>query len=581
MTDSSPHITRIERRQTRIDGPLDSSLPAVIDRVLRARGVADLRQCRYSLKNLHAPELSQIDRACELLQRAIDQQQSVVIVGDYDVDGATSTAVLIRALRALGLKRVDYLVPNRFDFGYGLSPGIVEVAAKSKPDLLITVDNGISSVDGVARANELGLSVLITDHHLPGAQLPAAEAILNPNLEGDPFPSKNLAGVGVVFYLLIALRARLREQGWFERQGLPVLNLGEYLDLVALGTVADVVRLDDNNRILVDQGLRRIRNGQCCEGIRALLAEGKRSLPNLQAADLGFAVGPRLNAAGRLEDMALGIECLLTDDPDRAVEMASALDAINQERREIEQTMKDQAFRALERLEQNLKGQPLPAGLSLFDADWHPGVVGILAARIKERFHRPVIAFAREGDGVIKGSARSLSGLHIRDALEQVNVDHPGLIHKFGGHAMAAGLSLAEKGLADFERAFARVVEAQLGERVGQRVLLTDGELDADDLSLTLAEQLADFGPWGQGFPEPRFDGEFEIVEQRIVGHHHLKMVLRHPGGPTIDAIAFNETGEGLTGARRLRAVYALDINEFRGRRSVQLKIDHLEPVRG
>ncbi|EDY87480.1 single-stranded-DNA-specific exonuclease RecJ [gamma proteobacterium HTCC5015] len=579
MTHSPHSATRIVRRHLSGDRPLeDPSLPPLVDRILRTRGVSTVEQCQYTLKRLHAPDLLGMERACQRLYEVLEQQQSVIIVGDYDADGATSTAVLIRALKALGLKRIDYLVPNRFDYGYGLSPEIVEVAAQGKPDVLITVDNGISSIEGVARANQLGIDVIVTDHHLPGSVLPQALAIVNPNLENDPFPSKHLAGVGVVFYLLIALRAYLRDNGWFEARGVAPLNLAESLDLVALGTVADVVRLDENNRILVDQGLKRIRSGQCCPGINALLQVAKRKANQLQAADLGFAVGPRLNAAGRLDDMSLGIECLLTDDASRAEEIAAALDGINHERRQIEQTMKDQAFKALERLEASLEGQALPAALSVFEENWHPGVVGIVAARVKERFHRPVIAFARESDDVVKGSARSIAGLHIRDALERVNSQHPGLIQKFGGHAMAAGLSLPEKNLASFRQAFAAVVAEQLGESVGQRELHTDGGLSGDEMTLSMAECLQQYGPWGQGFPEPRFDGEFEIVDQRIVGQHHLKMVLRHPDGPSIDAIAFNETGEHLTGAQRIRAVYALDINEFRGQRSVQLKIDYLEP---
>jgi single-stranded-DNA-specific exonuclease len=515
--------------------------------------------------------------AVDLLQQAIADRQRIVVVGDFDADGATSCALSLRALRAMGAVDVHYLVPNRFEYGYGLTPEIVAVAARLQPDLIMTVDNGISSIDGVAAARQLGICVLITDHHLPGKQLPAAEAIVNPNVRGDPFPSKHLAGVGVVFYVMLALRTRLREQRWFEKANLPEPNLAQFLDLVALGTVADVVPLDRNNRILVHQGIQRLRAGSCVPGIRALLEIAARNLQRLVATDLGFAVGPRLNAAGRLDDMSLGIECLLTDDLNAARQMAAQLDAFNRDRKDIESDMQGQALQAITALD--LKDEKLPLGLCLFEPDWHQGVIGILASRIKERFHRPVIAFARSGEGQLKGSARSVSGLHIRDALDAVAVGHPGLIEKFGGHAMAAGLSLAEAGYPAFSAAFNEEVSRHLSVDDLTGVIYSDGELSDQELSLDTAQLLRDASPWGQGFPAPLFEGDFRVLGYRVVGEKHLKVTLqRQHGRGQIDGIAFN-TPELPADCRRVHVAYRLDANEFRGIVSPQLIVEYIEAI--
>ncbi len=553
-------------------------MPAILRRIYAARAITSPQELDYSLQNLLPPEsLGGLAAAAELLQTAIVARQRILIVGDFDADGATSCALCVRGLRAMGAADVRYLVPNRFEYGYGLTPEIVEVAARQAPALIMTVDNGIASIDGVAAAKRAGMRVLITDHHLPGHSLPEADAIVNPNLPGDAFPSKALAGVGVAFYVLLALRARLREQGWFSDQGIDVPNLAQWLDLVALGTVADVVPLDRNNRVLVKQGLQRIRAGSCVPGLRALLEAGGRSLPRVVASDLGFAAGPRLNAAGRLDDMSLGIECLLADDATAARDMAAQLDALNRERREIESDMQAQALTAIENLK--LDDERLPVGLCLFDPDWHQGVIGILAARIKDRLHRPVIAFARSVEGEIKGSARSVTGLHIRDVLDAVATRHPQLVQKFGGHAMAAGLSLAEADYPAFAAAFDTEVSRHLSADDLHTCLYSDGELSDGELSLEVAQQLRDAGPWGQGFPEPLFDGCFEILGQRVVGERHLKLTVKPPqGARRIDAIAFN-TAALPAGCRSARLAYRLDVNEYRGLVSPQLVVEHIEMV--
>jgi len=492
-------------------------------------------------------------------------------------DGATSCALAVRALHAMGAQDVRYVVPNRFEYGYGLTPEIVTVAAQQSPDLLITVDNGISSIAGVTAAREQGMRVLITDHHLPGAELPDADVIVNPNQPDDPFPSKHLAGVGVIFYVMLALRARLRSEGWFESQHIPEPNLARYLDLVALGTVADVVPLDHNNRILVAQGLKRINQQQACAGIQALLRIGGRKPGKISASDLGFVLGPRLNAAGRLTDMSLGIECLLTDDPERASRMASELDRLNRERRALESDMQAQAMSDIGRL--HLEEGGLPPGLCLFDEAWHQGVIGILAARVREHTHRPVIAFAPANDLEIKGSARSVPGLHIRDTLDAIAARHPELLTKFGGHAMAAGLTLSRDHFDAFRAEFAAEVGRQLDEASLRGEVLSDGELTATELTLDLAEQLRAAGPWGQGFPEPLFDGEFEVVDRRIVADIHLKLTLRHPDRKApIEAIAFRALEHGEMPAwSRVHAAFRLEVNEYRENRALQLVVVHLE----
>ncbi|HEX7026755.1 MAG TPA: single-stranded-DNA-specific exonuclease RecJ [Gammaproteobacteria bacterium] len=574
----------IKRRPTiaMLEFGAEANFHPVLQRVYRQRKLGGLREIAHSLEHLlDHRQLSGMARAVGLLADAVTRDRRILIVGDFDADGATSSALAMRALRAMGARQVSYLVPNRFEYGYGLTPEIVAVAAEYKPDIIVTVDNGIASLDGVAAARQHNIKVIITDHHLPGAQLPAADAIVNPNLRDDAFPSKHLAGVGVIFYVMLALRGELRERGWFAGQSLPEPNLAQYLDLVALGTVADVVPLDHNNRILVDQGLRRIRAGRCAPGIAALLAQGKRNLADCIATDLGFAVAPRLNAAGRLEDMSLGIECLLADDPDRARALAAQLDELNKQRREIEQAMQDQAIAALETLNARLEGAGLPPGLCIYDERWHQGVIGILAARIKERVHRPVIAFAMAGEGELKGSARSVPGVHIRDVLDAVATSHPGLLNKFGGHAMAAGLSLSLNNLDVFQQAFAEQVISCFEGVPGEAVIFSDGELAAHELTLDTAEALRNAGPWGQGFPEPLFDGVFRLHNKRIVGSNHLKLELQPLDAETVfDGIAFNETGDGLSDrVEQLRIAYRLDVNEYRGNRTVQLNIQYLEPV--
>ncbi len=512
-----------------------------------------------------------------LVASALAGRQRVLIVGDFDADGATSTALAVLALRAMGATRVDFLVPNRFEYGYGLTPEIVTLAETFDPDLLITVDNGISSIDGVAAAKNAGIKVLVTDHHLPGRELPAADAIVNPSQPGCDFPSKNLAGVGVVFYLLTALRSHLRGSGWFEDNNLPEPAMAQWLDLVALGTVADVVPLDQVNRVLVHQGLQRIRAGRCRPGIAALLEQAGRDRSRVAASDLGFAAGPRLNAAGRLDDMTLGIQCLLADDPVLARQLAAELDDLNRDRRAIETGMQREALTLVDKIP--LDDDGLPWGLCLFDRQWHQGVVGLLASRIKDRVHRPVIAFADGGNGELKGSARSIRSLHIRDALDAVAARHPGLVTKFGGHAMAAGLSLREDRFEDFARAFDEEVRRQLTPAELEEEVWVDEPLGFAELSLANARLLRDAGPWGQHFPEPLFRGEFTLVEQRVVGEKHLKMLLGGSDGdtPPIDAIAFNAAADWhRPGAATVEVLYRLDLNVWRGRESPQLVIERI-----
>lgn len=557
----------------------ESELPDIhplLRRLYAHRGVKQAVELERGAKNLHAfHSLSGIKRAAEILQKAIADNLCIMIVGDFDADGATSTALTVLALRSMGGRNIKYLVPNRFDDGYGLSPEVVEQAAARGAQLIITVDNGISSHAGVTLAHEKGIAVVITDHHLPGETLPDAEAIVNPNLAESEFPSRSLAGVGVAFYLMLALRARLRDSGVTT---LP--NLAELLDLVALGTVADVVPLDANNRILVWQGLSRIRAGKCRVGIRALLEIANRDARQLAASDLGFALGPRLNAAGRLDDMSVGVALLLSEDIAQARMLASELDALNQTRKEIEQGMQTEALALCDALERS--SEALPLGIAMYHPEWHQGVVGILASRLKERFHRPVIAFAPAGDGTLKGSGRSITGLHMRDALERLDTLYPGLIIKFGGHAMAAGLSLEADRFDEFRQRFGELIGEWLDEESLQGVVWSDGQLMAQELTLPTAELLREAGPWGQAFPEPQFDGKFKLIQQRLVGERHLKVMLEPlGGGPLLDGIAFNidTTLWPDPSVKQVELAYKLDINEFRGNRSVQLIIEHLWPL--
>ncbi|EMJ4649566.1 single-stranded-DNA-specific exonuclease RecJ [Serratia marcescens] len=572
--------TQLRRRPAADDTHLPASLPPLLRRLYALRGVQGEQELERGVKGmLPWQQLDGIDDAVSLLQQALADGRRIMVVGDFDADGATSTALTVLALRSMGGATVDYLVPNRFEDGYGLSPEVVEQAAARGAELIVTVDNGISSHAGVDVAHAQGMQVLVTDHHLPGETLPAAEAIVNPNLRGCAFPSKSLAGVGVAFYLMLALRARLRDSGWFEQRALAMPNLAELLDLVALGTVADVVPLDANNRILVYQGLNRIRAGKCRPGIRALLEVANRDARQLAANDLGFALGPRLNAAGRLDDMSIGVALLLSDDIAQARMLANDLDALNQTRREIEQGMQVEALQLCDQLERT--STELPYGLAMYHPEWHQGVVGILASRIKERFHRPVIAFAPAGDGILKGSGRSVPGLHMRDALERLDMLNPGLMMKFGGHAMAAGLSLEEARFDEFRQRFGELVGEWLDPAMLEGVIWSDGELAMQELSLTTAELLREGGPWGQAFPEPTFDGKFRILQQRLVGEKHLKLMVEPlGGGPLLDGIAFNvdTTLWPDSSVREVELAYKLDVNEFRGNRNVQLLIQHLWP---
>ncbi|MDY0206138.1 MAG: single-stranded-DNA-specific exonuclease RecJ [Pseudomonas sp.] len=569
---------RIEQRPLPDVLPNLGDIPPLLTRIYAARGVQNATELEKGLARLLPTHLLKgMDQAVQLLAQALEQRQRILIVGDFDADGATASCVGMLGLKMLGAAHVDYLVPNRFDYGYGLTPEIVAVALQRQPDLLITVDNGISSIEGVAAAKAAGLTVIVTDHHLPGAELPAADAIVNPNQPGCEFPSKALAGVGVMFYVLLGLRAHLRSTGWFAQQGIAEPNLAELLDLVALGSVADVVPLDANNRILVHQGLARIRAGRSRPGIRAILDVARRDYRRLVSTDLGFIVGPRLNAAGRLDDISLGIECLLCDDFDGAMQRAQQLDQLNQDRKHIEQGMQREALVQLK----DLPLDNLPFGLCLFEPEWHQGVIGILASRMKERYHRPVIAFADADNGELKGSARSIPGLHIRDALDAVAARFPDLISKFGGHAMAAGLTIKQEHYPAFAKAFDAEVRRQLTADDLTGRIYSDGSLAAHEFDMQLAQQLRHAGPWGQRFPEPLFHGDFKILSQRLVGEKHLKLVLQStPSAPSVDAIAFNVDLDIWPNPNIInaQAAYTLDVNEFRGNESLQLIVSSIMP---
>ncbi len=554
-------------------------LDQVLQRIFASRGVQNAEELERTLAKLPSPWLlSGMRSMVEHLVAAIKEQKAISIVADFDADGATSCALAIKGLALLGATRVDFVVPNRFEYGYGLTPEIVELVKRQSPDIIITVDNGISSIAGVKTAKAAGIQVLITDHHLPGDELPEADAIVNPNLPEDKFPSRNIAGVGVMFYVLMALRIRLRELHWFEKNRIDEPNLAQLLDYVALGTVADVVALDQVNRILVHQGLLRIRSGQCHAGIKALVEISGRQLQNIYAADLGFAIAPRLNAAGRMDDMSLGIQCLLTDDAGLARDIAEQLDALNQDRKEIEGQMKTEAMALLAEMKA-LDEKHVSAGVCLYDANWHQGVIGILASRIKDRLHRPVIAFAPADNGEIKGSARSISGVHIRDVLSEIAAAHPQLLCKFGGHAMAAGLTLKMHDYPHFALLFGETVASKLEQVELEHKVWSDGELNEQHMTLAFAEMLQQAAIWGQAFPEPVFNGVFDVIQCRIVGKQHLKFVLRLPfSSMLLDAIAFfADHPENWLGCRKINAAYKLDINEYRGQRSLQLQLHYLE----
>lgn len=566
-------MIRIRRRPPAgIDGDWPPTMPPLLRRIHAARGSSSIATAQPRLSGLLDPELlGGIERACTVLREAIDADAHILVVGDFDCDGATACAVAVRGLRMLGAKRVSHATPNRMRHGYGLSPGLVDELAVLRPDVLLTVDHGVACHAGVARAKALGWQVVVTDHHLPGQRLPAADAIIDPNLPGDRFPSKALAGVGVVFYLLLALRRRLRAQGRWEGGAVP--DLGALLDLVAVGTVADLVILDVNNRALVGAGLRRLRAGVGCPGLRALIEVSGRRSAELTCADIGFAIAPRINAAGRLEDMAVGVQCLLSDDPAQALALAQTLNAINGERRSLQRDMVDAAEAALNLLYS--RQEALPAALALFDPSWHPGVVGLVASRIKERTCRPAVVFAlTEPNGaLLRGSARSIPGLHIRDALAAVDNRHPGLIERFGGHAMAAGLSLKREAFARFRNAWRQEVAALIDPASLQAELWSDGGLSPDQLDRTHAQMLRDGGVWGQGYPEPLFDGRFEVSNWRVVGERHLKLELAQ-AGRRLNAIQFNGWN-GQPPAAYIDIAYRLEPDDWRGGDAVQLIVVH------
>ena len=552
----------------------------VLKRVYASRNIKSSKDLDYSLSSLIPFEqLSGINDAVILLQEMLEQKKRMLIIADFDADGATSCALAIRGLTAMGAKDVIYVVPNRFEHGYGLSPEIVDVALDYDPDLIITVDNGISSICGVEYARKNGVKVLITDHHLPAKELPNADVIINPQLANDKFPSKNLAGVGVIFYILLALRAKLKQEYWFENNNIDYPNLANFLDLVALGTIADLVPLDKNNRTMVAHGLKLIKNNKSKPGIYALLNQAGRQLSKLTSSDLSFAVAPRLNAAGRLTDMSLGIECLLTDDEDDAIKIAGKLNRLNIERRKIQDNMQEEALAELEKYLQDTSGE-IPYGICIYNKDWHQGVVGILASKIKEKFNRPAIVFAKENEGVHKGSARSIAGLHIKDVFDEIATLHPELILTFGGHAMAAGLTIKESQYSNFSNIFNKYANQYISSDRLEDEYLTDGELSDEDFTVPLAQAIQDAGPWGQSFPEPTFAGQFKILDKRVVGENHLKLKLQLRGNSaTLDAIAFNMTDTNWPPeTQQIVSAYRLGINDFQGNTQVQLFLEHIEP---
>ena len=552
----------------------------VLKRVYASRNIKSSKDLDYSLSSLIPFEqLSGINDAVILLQEMLEQKKRMLIIADFDADGATSCALAIRGLTAMGAKDVIYVVPNRFEHGYGLSPEIVDVALDYDPDLIITVDNGISSICGVEYARKNGVKVLITDHHLPAKELPNADVIINPQLANDKFPSKNLAGVGVIFYILLALRAKLKQEYWFENNNIDYPNLANFLDLVALGTIADLVPLDKNNRTMVAHGLKLIKNNKSKPGIYALLNQAGRQLSKLTSSDLSFAVAPRLNAAGRLTDMSLGIECLLTDDEDDAIKIAGKLNRLNIERRKIQDNMQEEALAELEKYLQDTSGE-IPYGICIYNKDWHQGVVGILASKIKEKFNRPAIVFAKENEGVLKGSARSISGLHIKDVFDEIATLHPELILTFGGHAMAAGLTIKESQYSNFSNIFNKYANQYISSDRLEDAYLTDGELSDEDFTVPLAQAIQDAGPWGQSFPAPTFAGQFKILDKRVVGENHLKLKLQsRDNSATLDAIAFNMTDTNWPPeTQQIVSTYRLGINDFQGNTQVQLFLEHIEP---
>jgi len=572
-----------QREPQKITDALPRDLHPVIRRILLARGIGTTEELQLELSQLLPPDqLGGVHEAAKMLAAAIMSDQRILVVGDFDADGATGTAVAVLGMQAMGGRSITFRVPNRFEFGYGLTVPLVQTLADDPPDVLVTVDSGIACNAGVEKARELGCKVIITDHHLPGKTLPRAHAIVNPNIPGDAFPSKAMAGVGVMFYLLSRVRKELQEQKWFTGRRKPP-KLASLLDLVALGTVADLVPLDQNNRVLVNNGLKRIRNGLARPGLLALLRAGNRDYRFTAASDLGFAVAPRLNAAGRLEDMSVGIRCLLADQQDTADGLARQLDELNQQRKDMQDEMQASAMLQIQELVKELEQagtlEAEPNAVCLFDPDWHQGIVGLVASRVKDFVHKPVFAFAPESSGssLLKGSARSVPGLHIRDVLALVDSRVPGMMTAFGGHAMAAGLSLPLSALDDFRQQLAAAVDTILNGETLSAEVFTDGMLAPGDISLDFARQLEELGPWGQRFAEPLFEGRFEIVDQRVVGVGHMKLRLRaHESTNVVDAIAFNCSAEDLGGGSSIRALYRLDINRWRGQESAQLRVERI-----
>ena len=570
---------KITRRAVLPDCDLSDNIHPVMRRIYAGRNISSHRQLDYSLDNLLPfNTLKNIEAAAGLLADAIRRDKRILIVADYDADGATACALALRGLSLLGAGHVAYLVPDRVKHGYGLSTDVVRLALELDPDLLVTVDNGISSLSGVEFARNAGVDVLITDHHLPGRELPAASVIVNPNQPGDQFPSKCIAGVGVMFYVLLAVRARLRDDDWFASQGIQMPNFATLLDLVALGTVADVVQLDFNNRILVEQGLKRIRSRRCSQGIMALIHVANSVPEKITSTDLGFVLGPRLNAAGRLEDMSLGIECLLEEDITRALALAQQLDRLNRERKQIQTEMQQEAETYLAEIAELKQGE-LPLGLCLYDVNWHQGIIGVLAGRIKEMVNRPVIIFAPDGEGFLKGSGRSLPDIHLKDTLDTLVVKHPDLISRFGGHAMAAGLTIREDDYPKFKELFDAEVRRLTADRMPGAEIITDGKLAPADINLELAGKIENAGPWGQGFPQPLFDDIFSVADARPVGVRHLKLKLLLSGAENpVDAISFNTNMDAIDkSADNMHFVYRLAINDYRGELTPQLIISHIQ----
>lgn len=558
-----------------------NDIPSLLQRIYTLRGITASKELDYSTQNLfNYDHLNGIEQAVDILYLAMKNQQRIMVVGDFDTDGATSTALIVRALKNMGATFVDYIIPDRFEDGYGLSVSVVKKAITQKADMIITVDNGIAAVEAVSYAKSCNLTVVITDHHLAPEKLPNADALINPNLSDCTFPSKHLAGVGVTFYFMLALRAKLRKENWFHDHNIPEYNVANLLDLVALGTVADVVKLDHNNRILVHQGLNRIRSGCCCEGIKALLSIAKKDPLTLASMDLAFYIAPRLNAAGRMDNMSLGVKLLLCDDHETALNIAADLDALNCDRKLIEQTMHKEAVAFIQQMEQ--QNTPIPNGLVVFHPEWHQGIIGILSARLKEKYYRPVISFAASEEGFLKGSGRSIKGVHLRDVLEVIDQQHPNLIVGFGGHAMAVGLVIRENDLTIFSNVFSSLLETQLNSDLLLPIIETDGEVDSCDMNYEIAKQLKASGPWGEGFPEPLFDGEFVIHNQRLFAEKHLKLILEPKnGGALIEGVFFNADLQIWPdkSIKQVKLAYHLDVDNFRNNQAAKLLIRYLWPI--